>query len=174
MTILTLRRSLALGAAALGAPAWGADLALTLTLPRLNVAEYHRPYVAVWLEKSIDQSFAGHLAVLYDVKKPNGGGTKWLKDMRQWWRKGGRDLNLPDDGVSGATRAPGEQVINLGKSPALAKLAPGAYDVVVEVAREAGGREVVRLPLQWPPKVGQPSAVQGEHELGALQLNATP
>jgi hypothetical protein len=175
MNNFTLRSSLALGAAAFSVPAWSAELDLKLALPRLTVAEYHRPYVTVWLEKAGDQSFAGHLAVLYDLKKPNNGGTKWLKDMRQWWRKGGRDLNLPADGVSGATRAPGEQVLSLGKAPALANLAPGTYEVVVEAAREAGGREVLRLPLQWPPKAtAKPATAQGEHELGALSLSAKP
>ena len=52
---------------------------------------------------------AGTLAVWYDVRtktnNPEGEGTKWLKDMRQWWRRGGRDLSVPIDGVTSATRA---------------------------------------------------------------------
>ena len=174
MKTFTLRSSLALGAAALSAPAWSADLQLKIDLPRLPVAEYHKPYVAVWLEKAGDQAFAGHLAVWYDLKKANNGGTKWLKDMRQWWRKGGRELTMPVDGISGATRAPGEQVLNLGQAAALAKLPAGSYEVVVESSREAGGREVVRLPLQWPPTKAQKARTQGEHELGAVSLSAQP
>jgi hypothetical protein len=41
----------ALGALALGSPAWAASVQLKLELPRLNVAQYHKPYVGVWLEK---------------------------------------------------------------------------------------------------------------------------
>ena len=35
-----------------GTSAWAAEVQLKLDIPRLNVAEYHRPYVAVWLEKA--------------------------------------------------------------------------------------------------------------------------
>ena len=36
--------------AAVGAPAMAADLAVTVEIPRLSVAEYHKPYVAIWVE----------------------------------------------------------------------------------------------------------------------------
>ncbi len=170
---MTLRYSVALGAA-LAAPAFAADLTLKIELPRLTVAEYHRPYVALWLEKAGDQGFAGNLAVWYDLKKRDNGGAKWLKDMRQWWRKSGRELQMPVDGVSGATRAPGEQALSLGNAQALAALPPGDYQVVIEAARENGGREVLRLPLQWPVRAAQTARAQGEHELGAVALEAKP
>ena len=41
-------------------------------------------------------------------RRGNEPGTKWLADLRAWWRKGGRSMTLPADGVSGATRAPGQ------------------------------------------------------------------
>ena len=93
-------------AAVLSSWAVGAELAVKFDIPQLNVAEYHRPYVALWLERG-DNSFVSNLSVLYDVKKKDNGGAKWLKDMRQWWRKAGREAAMPMDGVSGATRAPG-------------------------------------------------------------------
>jgi hypothetical protein len=165
--------SIALGAL-LGGPAAAADLNLKIEVPRLAVAEYHRPYVAVWLEGK-DQKFAGNLLVWYDVKHKDNEGTKWLKDMRQWWRKSGRDLQMPVDGLSGATRAPGEQQVGFdgGKEP-LGKLPPGEYQLVVEAAREVGGRELVRLPFQWPPASAQTLRTQGEHELGAIALEVKP
>ena len=168
-----LRYSVALGAA-LAAPAFAADLTLKIELPRLTVAEYHRPYVALWLEKAADQGFAGNLAVWYDLKKRDNGGTKWLKDMRQWWRKSGRDLQMPMDGISGATRSPGEHALSLGNAQALATLPPGDYQIVVESARENGGREVLRLPLQWPVRSARTARAQGEHELGAVALDVKP
>lgn len=171
---MALRAAAALAAPAFTAPASAAELSLKIEIPRLTVAEYHRPYVALWLEKASDQSFAGHLAVWYDVKKRDNGGAKWLKDMRQWWRKSGRDLQMPADGISGATRAPGEHALSLGGAKALAALPPGDYQIVVESARENGGREVVRLPLQWPAKAAQAAKVQGEHELGAVALELKP
>lgn len=165
----------ALGSLGTGTSAWAAGVQLKLELPRLNVAEYHRPYVAVWLEKAGEPGpAAAQLAVWYDMKKPNGAGTKWLRDMRQWWRQGGRSLEMPADGVSGATRAPGEHVISFDKHPALAQLPAGKYELVIESSREAGGREVQRLPLTWPIKAESSVQAQGEHELGALQLSVKP
>ena len=46
--------SLGLGAA-LSAPALAADpgmMEVSVTIPQLKVAEYHRPYVAIWVEKA--------------------------------------------------------------------------------------------------------------------------
>lgn len=171
---MKLRYSIALAIPLASASAMAADLALKLEIPQLNVAEYHRPYVAVWLE-SADQKVVGHLSVLYDVKKKDNGGTKWLKDLRQWWRKSGRDLAMPLDGVSGATRAPGEHALSMPAArAALDKLPAGEYQLVVEATREAGGRELVRLPFQWPPKTAQALAAKGKEELGAVQLQIKP
>ncbi len=161
---------LALTLPLLGAPVWAADLAVKVTLPQLEVAEYHRPYVALWIEKP-DQTFVANLNVLYDMKKRDDAGLKWLKDMRQWWRKSGRDLTMPVDGVSAATRAPGEHTFTYagGKSP-MAKLPAGDYHVVVEASREAGGREVVRVPFRWQPKGGATTSAKGQEELGLISV----
>lgn len=150
----------------LAAPAMAADLAVKFEIPQLNVAEYHRPYVAAWLENA-DQKVVTNLAVLYDVKKKDNAGTKWVKDMRQWWRKAGRDVTLPLDGVSGATRAPGEHTLTFNAaSAALDKLPAGQYQLVMEAAREAGGRELVKVPVTLPLKAGQLGSVKGKEELG--------
>jgi hypothetical protein len=169
-----LRYSVAM-TAVLGMPSvWAADLAVKVEIPRLTVAEYHRPYTAIWIEKA-DQSFATNVAVWYDLKMKNNEGTKWLKDMRAWWRKSGRELQMPVDGLSGATRAPGEHTLTLSgaKSP-LEKLPAGEYAVVVEAAREVGGREVVRVPFTWPPKAPQSAKAAGEHELGTVTVDVKP
>jgi len=155
-------------------PAVAADLSMKWELPQLNVAEYHRPYVSFWLERN-DQTMVTTLAVLYDLKKKDNGGTKWLKDMRQWWRKGGRDLQVPADGITGATRAPGEQTINFAAAkPIIDKLPAGEYQIVVEAAREGGGREVVRVPFTWPSKTTQTHSAKGIEELGAVSLQIKP
>ena len=163
-----------LAGAVIGAPAGAADLTLSIEIPTLKVAEYHRPYVAVWIE-STDQKFVDNLAVWYDLKLRDNEGTKWLKDLRQWWRKSGRELNMPVDGLSSATRAPGEQLIGFGdKQGALARLAPGSYQIVIEAVREVGGRELLRLPLTWPATAAQTAQAQGEHELGKVTLTVKP
>jgi hypothetical protein len=171
---MKLRYSIALSLPLASASAMGADLALKLDVPQLNVAEYHRPYIAAWLE-SADQKVVTNLAVLYDTKKKDNAGTKWLKDMRQWWRKSGRDVAMPMDGVSGATKAPGEVSLTFpGAKAALDKLPAGQYTLLVEAAREAGGREVVKVPLQWPPKSAQNLTGQGKEELGAVVVQLKP
>jgi hypothetical protein len=169
---MKLRYSIALSLPLASASAMAADLALKLDVPQLNVAEYHRPYIAAWLENA-DQKVVANLAVLYDVKKKDNAGTKWLKDVRQWWRKSGRDVEMPMDGVSGATKAPGEQTLAVPKA-ALDKLPAGQYTLLVEAAREAGGREVVKVPLQWPPKSAQNLTGQGKEELGAVVVQLKP
>ena len=154
-------RRFILAAGALAAPAGAATV--SVTIPRLTVAEYHRPYVAGWIEPA-GGGPARTLFVWYDVKKGgNEPGTKWLADLRSWWRKGGRSLAMPADGVSGATRAPGSYRI-----PLPADLKPGAYTLSVEAARETGGRELVSVPLAVPV---QDSAASGSTELGAVALS---
>lgn len=171
---MKLRYSIALSLPLASASTMAAELALKLDVPQLNVAEYHRPYIAAWLENA-DQKVVANLAVLYDVKKKDNGGAKYLKDMRQWWRKAGRELQLPIDGVSGATRAPGEVSLNLSAAKAvLDKLPAGQYTLLVEAAREAGGREVVKVPLQWPPKSAQSLSAQGKEELGTVSVQVKP
>ena len=151
-----------------------AELSVTVEIPRLTVAEYHRPYVAIWLERKGEKA-ATNLAVWYDVKLKEGEGAKWLKDMRQWWRRTGRELQMPVDGITGATRAPGSHALTFAEGSApLGTLPAGDYELVVEAAREVGGRELLRLPLQWPPKARATATVEGEHELGRIQLELKP
>ena len=72
---MLIRYSFALTAAVTAVPALSADLTLKLQLPRMDIAEYHKPYVAAWIEKASDQSFAGNVALWYDVNKRNNGGA---------------------------------------------------------------------------------------------------
>lgn len=159
-------------AACLGtAGAQAQSLQVDLEIPRLQVAEYHRPYVAIWIARE-DNSVAQNLAVLYDVDMENDEGEKWLKDMRQWWRRSGRSLDMPVDGVSAATRGPGAH--SLDYSANVADLAPGDYRLLVEASREVGGREVLEIPFSWPPEKPASSRAAGEAELGAVTLTLNP
>ncbi|MBR0651799.1 DUF2271 domain-containing protein [Roseomonas terrae] len=154
--------------------AWAApEITVTVEIPQLSVAEYHRPYVAIWVERP-DQSAAANLSVWYDVGMRNREGEKWLKDMRQWWRRTGRTLQMPIDGVTGATRAPGRHTVRFDARGPLSSLEPGQYNLVVEAAREVGGRELLRVPFQWPPSAPQNGSAQGSHELGAFTVQVTP
>jgi len=163
-----------LAAAASMSPAMAADLNIKLQIPTLNVAEYHRPYITIWIENE-DQSVAKHLAVWYQTESKKEDGTQWLKDLRQWWRRGGREQTLPIDGVTGATRPVGEHSLQFRSGDKqLAGLGSGKYNLVVEAAREAGGRELLRIPFEWPGSQKQHATAQGKTELGAVTLDVNP
>lgn len=164
---------LALGLLA-AAPARAAGIEIDIELPRIDVADYRRPYVAVWVERP-DNSVAANLAVWYDLKMRNGEGTQWLKDIRQWWRRAGRDLQVPVDGLTSATRPPGLHRLGFtaGAAP-LGELAAGSYRLVVEAVREHGGREVLTLPFDWPPREAAVREASGERELGKVAVHLKP
>jgi hypothetical protein len=160
--------------ACIALPAIAAELKVKVQIPSLDVAEYHRPYVALWIERP-DQSIAADLAVWYQADRKKDDGAQWLKDLRQWWRRGGRAQQMPMDGVTGATRPVGEHSLNFkGDGKQLAQLAPGSYGLVVEAVREVGGRELLRIPFEWPAKQPQHATAQGKTELGAITLDVTP
>jgi hypothetical protein len=179
-----------------------AGISIEIEIPQLDVAEYHRPYVAAWIERE-DNTVSANLAVWYQQErakprpqnregKPgeagagpgkgpgNGGGeggesgTKWLSDLRQWWRRSGRSLSVPVDGVTGATRPVGTHRLQFDDTSALKHLAPGNYRLVVEAAREVGGRELLRLPFAWPVTTASDSEVKGKTELGRIGLTLVP
>jgi hypothetical protein len=52
----------------------------------------------------------------------------------------------------------------------LDKLPAGDYKLVIEAAREAGGRELVRVPFHWQPNTKVAAAFAGKEELGAVSL----
>ena len=109
--------------------------------------------------------------MLYDVKKKDNAGEKWVKDMRTWWRKAGREATLPIDGVSGATRAAGSHTMSFGPArTGIDKLPAGDYKLVIEAAREAGGRELVRVPFTLPAKGKVAASANGKEELGAVSI----
>ena len=158
----------ALAAGSVAAPVMAADLNVSIEIPRLSVAAYHRPYVAVWIERP-DNTAVRTLAVWYEVSN-TAEGKDWLKDMRTWWRRGGRSLALPADGVSSATKAPGRHSVAV-PGARLSGLTAGDYVLVVEAARELGGREAVRVPFRW----GAPNTARasGSNELGAVSVTVT-
>lgn len=150
-----------------------AQLEIEVEIPQLAVAEYHRPYVALWLEQN--GQYVANLNVWYDIKMKDSEGEKWLKDMRQWWRRSGRTLEFPVDGVSAATRAPGVHTLSYSASDAaLQNLQAGEFQLLVEAAREVGGRELLRIPLQWPISQQQTGEAHGSHELGRVTATLTP
>lgn len=163
-----MKRLLLAAGLLLSGTAAAAELEVSVEIPRLSVAEYHKPYVAVWIEDENRKAVA-NLAVWYEFEKRSGEGNKWLKDLRQWWRRSGRGLDMPVDGISSASQAPGVHAIQA--SP---ELAPGHYRLNVEAAREVGGRELLSLEFDWPPSSAAQMDVAGDSELGRVALELHP
>ena len=145
------------------------SVTLDIALPQLDVAEYHKPYVAVWIENSKRKST--QVAVWYDVDMREHEGKEWLKDLRQWWRRGGRSLGLPYDGLTSATKGPGAHVIDTQLNGALAQLSDGDYTLRIEASREVGGREVISIPFSLPISAESlPVTLEGKSEIGRVSL----
>ena len=125
---------------ALAGPAVSADLTVSVEIPRLEVAEYHAPYVAIWVENPANSQAVATLAVWYDFDAREDGGRKWLADIRTWWRKQGREMTFPVNGLSGATRAPGRQTLRVAAAqPIQRRPQPGgARDEAADEQEHAG------------------------------------
>lgn len=174
-------RALGVSALALasGASAHAATLTVDLSLSEVQSgASYNRPYLAVWIENPQEQTVAATLTVWYDQRLRNNLGKMWLRHLRTWWRKAGEQLELPADGVSGATRSAGRHVLRYETGHgALARLPAGDYNLAIEVAREHGGREIVRAPFHWEGAVvgaEQTARAQGNAELGEVLVKVQP
>lgn len=155
-----------------------ASLDVSLEIPQVESPKYHRPYVAVWLE-TFDQKHAANLAVWYKIKAPNNKGAKWLPDLRNWWRRSGQDVDLPIDGVTGATRGPGLHTLHFDSDSAILKdLKPGKYYLSVESAREEGKEDVrherLLISFTWPPQKIEQRQAMGKTELGSVSLQLAP
>lgn len=158
---------------AMAGSAYAGTLELSVEIPRLNVAEYHRPYIAIWIEDASGK-VAANLSVWYDVDLKDQEGEKWLKDIRQWWKRTGRGLEMPMDGVSGPTKPPGKNTVkyDTAKGP-IATLPPGEYKLIVEASREVGGKELVEVPFKWAPGTDATGSAAGAKELGEITLKLT-
>lgn len=145
-------------------------LAIEIELPRFNVAEYHKPYVAIWLEDA--NRHATQIGLWYDLDMNEDKGKKWLKDIRQWWRRVGRKAEQPFDGITSATKGPGKHntLISLD-SVAFSTLPDGEYQIRIEASREVGGKEVVNIPLNWPLQNNKyPLVTSGNNELSTITI----
>jgi|GEM_PF-223873 len=142
-SLLFLLSTLITSYASTASAAQQGPLSVTLTLPNIQDTPYHRPFVAVWLEDENRNPLAT-LAVWYDDET-------WLKDMRQWWRKLGRDQleHKALDGLSGATRRPGQYTLTWnGKDHSGTTTTTKTLLVNIEVVREEGDRSYIRHAIQ--------------------------
>jgi len=151
-----------------------ADLKLNIRLDiqKIEADPYFKPYVAVWIETEQREPLST-LALWYQHDRANNtqeDGKKWLKDLRQWWRKVGRAQTYNLDAVTGATRRPGSYTVSGVLSQEhveLAKQKP--LFLHIEAVREEGGRSYHRVPLNVVENNSQIISAKGE--LGQIQLD---
>jgi len=147
------------------------EIEVDIELPNLRVDPYFKPYVAMWLETE-DRKPVDTLALWYQVDESTNAkedGKKWLKDLRQWWRKVGRPKTLSFDGVTGATKKPGHYSIKRTLSPQQVKLSKSRpLILLIEASREEGGRSYQRQVLDLTTSNTQVIAADGE--LGHIEI----
>ncbi len=113
-----------------------ATLAIKLALKQQQ-GEYHPPYVAAWLENS-DKKPVRTLLLWRNE-------SKWLKDIRRWWRNVGRKDPVLVDAITSATHAAGSFPLSfLALDDDKKPLAHGNYTLYIEVVREKGGRALIK------------------------------
>jgi len=115
------------------------EITIELALKQQS-GEYHRPYVASWIESSKGKSV--RTLLLWREQ------AKWLKDIRRWWRKAGRKDAVLVDGITSATRAAGKFKLSfMAQDDNNVALNKGQYTLFIEVVRENGGRAIIRQPF---------------------------
>ncbi len=140
------------------------ELAVDLTLPRIDDARYRRPYVAVWIEDA--DHFPVRTLSLW-TQNP-----RWLPELKQWYRDDQiRNLSEGTDisrTVSSATRPAGKYSLKWdGKDNEGRLVKAGEYTVVVEASREHGTYQVERRSLSFTGKPDQVTLPAGQ-ELGTV------
>ncbi|SHH72724.1 DUF2271 domain-containing protein [Ferrimonas marina] len=144
-----------------------ANMTIQFELPQLDVAQYARPYVAIWLENSDRESV--RTITLWTGKQ-----TEWLKDIRSWWRKVGRYDAEFADALSGATRPAGQYRVEWDGKDDNGQLVPaGEYTLMTEVVREHGGRDLVRMPITLGDAPFTQSS-EAQDEIGVISLSYQP
>ncbi|WP_370177883.1 DUF2271 domain-containing protein [Alteriqipengyuania sp.] len=157
----------ALIALALPAPALANSGTVSVEIPKQAVRNYRKPYVAVWIEDSSGK-MVKNVVVLHDQARL---ANRWLPDLSTWWREGGRSMDMPADGISSPTRAPGRYKFGLS---GLNRLSPGKYSLVVEGSREHGGRELVKVPFRIQRGRASSGSAKGSREVGRVSVSIRP
>jgi len=127
-------------------PSWAtplldnAQMDVEFVLPKIKTGTYARPYVAIWIENS--QRKPVRTLQLW-VKEDD-----WLKDLRSWWRKVGRNDRAAVDAMTSATRPAGKYRFTWDARDQQGNpLEQGEYTFYAEVVREHGGRNYLRQKL---------------------------
>lgn len=142
-----------------------ATLAIKLDLKQQQ-GEYHPPYVAAWIENSKKRSV--RTLLLWREK------SKWLKDIRRWWRNVGRKDPVLVDAITSATHAAGSLPLSFKLTDDQQKvLSDGSYTLYIEVVREKGGRALIKQKFNLNNETQQ-FTLNETAETGVITFTVTP
>lgn len=144
-------------------------------LERPKGSRYRRPYLAVWLED--EDGFPVKTATLWwQTEQP---GPRWHRDLTRWYRNN-RMRKLVEktdlvDGISGATRGPGDYETHFDGTDNSGKpLPPGKYTLCLEAARENGTYKIIRKPIQWGDQAIARTELKGNIEIAKAAFSYQP
>lgn len=111
-------------------------------------ADARRPYVSVWLADEKQQ--------LVRQIELSGQQQRWWQELRHWWRKQARKAPEQFDSLAGATHKAGWQQLQWDGRDQQGQVVPaGHYWLHLEIAREHGGHQHLKWPVQWQADLPQ-------------------
>ena len=131
-------------------------------IPQIDAQPYHRPYLSIWIS-DMEQKPLRNLLLLGDEQR-------WMQELRVWWRRVGRRNQTVIDGLSSATKRPGQyKVVWDGLDDYGAPVAGKELLIHIEASRENGGRSYKKIPIDMNQK-DQLFTISGEDELGDIVI----
>lgn len=140
----------------------GFQVEVTYSLPKIEAANYKKPYVIVWVTDAAKNPIKTLLIM--------GNRADWQEDNYVWWRRYGRKEPTQVEALAKPTRAPGRYTVGWDGTDASGKRAPqGVYTIHIEAAREHGGHayQAIEVKLGAAPVAGQAAA---KDELGTSSV----
>jgi thiamine biosynthesis lipoprotein len=149
-------------------PQWlpGFTFVVDYQIPEHEVADYRRPYLAIWVTDRNRQPLRQLLLL--------GESERWMQEVRTWWRRAGRADESAIDGIVRPTRRPGQYSLSWdGRDDKGHGVAAGEYILCVEAAREHGEREYLEIPVRVG-KDGFTLERRGAKEIGRVEVRFAP
>jgi FAD:protein FMN transferase len=122
------------------------ELAVAFEIPTMTVANYKRPFIAIWIEDA-DKFPLRTLALWYHE-------DRWLTESKAWYRadrlRGMSETTSIVRSIGAATRPAGKYTIKWdGKDNAGKPVKPGTYTVFLESVREHGTYQIIRQEMTF-------------------------
>lgn len=141
------------------------ELAVTFEMNAIE-GNTHRPFAAIWVENE-SKVAVRNLALWYNK-------TKWVPDLRNWYRINGDKFKEAKENyasVTGATRSPGKYTIKWdGKDDKGNYVPQGKYTIIIETSKEHGTDEIIRQPMELK-KAAKKTTAAGNVEISNVTFD---